>query len=71
MVWTMFSGQKDIWYFNSGKQQKVKGDEGNDECEWSKLLKEKQDNIYRGYGNGTVSFPPAVVDVDSHDPMGI
>ena len=65
-------GQNDVWYSNSGKQQKVQGDKGkNVECEWSKLLKEKEITFAGGHRNGTVLFPPAVGDVDGYGPMGV
>ena len=48
--------------------QSSRNEEGNDKCKWSKLLKEKEIAFARGYR--TVLFPPIVVSVDGHGPMG-
>ena len=50
-------------------QHKVQENEGNGKCKWSWYMKEREMAYARSYR--TVLFPPAVVNVDGHGPIGI
>ena len=57
--------------FSSGNKRHIPENENNDEeCKWSRYVKEMEKLEYEGsYKN--MSFPPAVIDVDGHGPMGV
>lgn len=56
--------------FGSGKKRKNPEKEDHDQCKWSRYVKEMEELEYEG-SYKTMSFPPAVIDVDGHGPMGV
>ena len=56
--------------FGSGKKRKILENEDHDECKWSRYVKEMEKLEYEG-SYKTMSFPPAVIDVDGHGLMGV
>ena len=67
------AGVKASQYFSSTLANKIKFTRKWEkwQVKLNRLLKEIEVTFSRNYRNGTVLFPPAVVDVDGHGPMGV